>query len=129
MSIEYAGIYIHLESNNKLIKLCDTLPFLKPQTNFTESEVKKTIKAFLGTMNNDENNKKTLAYSTSYFLFHHSDVYFIFIARTEISEDKMENFYMDLKKDLGLVCRNNLKSLQEKEISEGQFQNSLEPTL
>lgn len=62
-------------------------------------------------MENDGDEKKSLNQNYSYFVFHHSHVYFVFIARSEINQDKLFNFYTDLKKDLGLMCKNNLKTL------------------
>ncbi len=88
-----------MDSSKKVVKLCDSSPFLKPTVAFTDGDIKKTIKSFLGVTADDESNKKSLNYSHSYF---------IFIARSEISEDKLEAFYMDLKNDLKLVCQKNL---------------------
>ena len=73
--------------------------------------MKKTIKASLGTLKQDEPKKVGMNFSHSYFIYHNSDVYFVFVARQELSDDKLFNFFLDLKKDLLSVCRGNLNQL------------------
>lgn len=79
------------------------------------------LKALIDELKDDENTKKTLNFSHSYFVFQHSSVFFVFVARSEISTDKLQNFYLDLKKDLSSVCRNNLDTLQDQELNDGFY--------
>ena len=72
-------------------------------------------------MKQDEPKKVGLNFSHSYFIYHNSDVYFVFIARQELSDDKLFNFFLDLKKDLISVCRGNLNHLQDDEVGEGFY--------
>ena len=63
-------------------------------------------------MDNDSSEKKTFDMTYSYYIFFHSNVYFVFVARTEINdENKMRMFYLDLKKDIGPISRGDLKNL------------------
>ena len=58
----------------------------------------------------------------SYYIYFHSQCYFVFIARTEINDEaKIKQFYVDLKKDLGTVCRGNLNSLQNEDLEDNAF--------
>ncbi len=43
--IEYAGVFVNITDDGKIIKLCDTTPFLKPATPVQESAVRTTVKA------------------------------------------------------------------------------------
>ncbi len=80
-------------------------------------------------MKNDETKKVNLNFSHSYFIFHNSDVYFVFIAKQELTDEKLFNFFLDLKKDLNKVCRYNLANLQDDEVGDHFYQRQLEPSL
>lgn len=111
-SIEYAGIFLNKqEGKQDFIKLCDTAVFQKPSVDFQDKQVKSTLKALLKTMENDDSQKKTYNFTHSFFVYFNSNVYFVILGRSELSEDKLFNFYLDLKKDLLSICRNKLSSL------------------
>ena len=52
-AVDYAGIFIFLDDVQKVIKLCDTVPFSKPSVSFQESQVKTMVKALVGDLRND----------------------------------------------------------------------------
>eukprot|EP00347_Sterkiella_histriomuscorum_P000634 403375087 len=82
-----------------------------------------------GELKNDEKQNKKLNFSHEYYLFHHTQVYFVFIAKSGMKIDTLENFYLDLKKDILSVCRNNLNVLQDQELNDGFYQRQLQPKL
>ncbi len=82
-------------------------------------------------MKDDDTHKKSLKnnFQFSYFIYHHSSVYFVFVAKSELSDDKLFNFYLDLRKDLKAVCKGDLNNLQDQELSDGFYQRKLQPKL
>ena len=68
-------------------------------------------------------------YSHSFFIFCNQNVYFCFLARTEAIKAKLNRFYLDLKKDLSLVCKADLDSLQDENLTDGYYQRYLLPKL
>jgi hypothetical protein len=111
VAVEYAGIYVHHEEFTKLFKICDSLPILKPTISIAESQLKTTLKSLFDTMEDDDFEKKTLNMTHSYYIFFHTNLYFVFVTRSDINDEgKVRAFYLDLKKDLGPVCRGNLKN-------------------
>ena len=120
--VEYAGIFLYQASGKtQPIKLCDTVPIHKPiGVAVQESAVKTIIKSNANAMNNDVVLKKSLSFSHSYFLYTcGEDVYFAFICKLDASEDKIDNFYTDLKRDITQACWGNLSTLQKGGITEG----------
>jgi hypothetical protein len=58
--------------------------------------------------------KTSLNFQFQYFMMNGgSDVYFMFVAKTGTSEDKVIQLYQDLKRDLTIACRGNLANLQD----------------
>ena len=130
MAIEFAGIYLHNTHSNKLIKLCDTLSIQQPTISYSENQLKTTLKSLFGTMDNDHSEKRSLNITHSFYIYHHSDTYFVFIARSELTnEGKLWDFYTDLKKDMNPLCRGNLKNLQHEDLENGIYQKHLQPNL
>ena len=83
----------------------------------------------MGSLKDDETCTKTLNFQHSFFVFHHSSVYFIFVGKKELTDDKLFNFYLDLKKDLTQACKGSLYNLQDQELSDGFYQRQLQPKL
>ena len=84
-----------------LIKLCDTLSILKPASGINESGIKTTIKNMMSKIPNNGKDSKALNFQLSYFLFNAGEgVTIAFVAKKEVSEDKLQDLFEDLKRDL-----------------------------
>ena len=74
--------------------------------------IKSTIKSLYKTLENDQSEKKTVNMSHSQYIYFHSNLYFVIVARTDINDDsKLRSFYYDLMKDLKPISRGNLENL------------------
>ena len=117
MAVEYAGIYLHIVEDNEIVKLCDSMAIHKTALSVSTSQIKKTIKSLINTMDDGQFEKKTFNMEFSYYIYFHTNIYFVIVARTEINDEgKVKQFYNDLKKDLGPICRGNLASLQDENL-------------
>ena len=112
---------MNLPDSKSIVMLCNSLPIHPPTLKFNEADIKKMLKTLLKTMDDDEEHNSTFNFSHSYFVHYHSLIYYIFIGSSAMPEGKFEAFYLELKKDLGFICKGKYRALAKDDMQDGYY--------
>ena len=137
VTLDYLSIYLYRENGGQLIKLADTLPFLKSTITVSDAKVRKDIEANLLEKLEDEEHGTRLFHESridiTVYVFEKQNVYFYMLlsldSQFSINVSKVKSLYKDLKKDLTAYARGDLATLQATISKDSQLQKSLQPNL
>jgi hypothetical protein len=133
VTLDYLSIYLYREKNGQLVKLADTLPFLKPSITVSDSKVRKDLEAYLLEKIEDDEHDTRLFHESridiTVYVFQKHNVYFYMLLNLDsqysINVQKVNALYKDLKKDITAYARGDLRTLQATITKDLQLQKSL----
>ena len=119
VTLDYLSIYLYRENGGQLIKLADSLPFLKSTITVSDAKVRKDIEAnLLEKLEDDEHDTRLFHESRidiTVYVFEKQNVYFYMLLNLDsqfsINASKVKSLYKDLKKDLTAYARGDLGTL------------------
>ena len=95
-----------------------------------EPGIKSKVKQNAGKTPENGTQKVKFNSDSTLHLFNVGDgVTLAFIAKNDVNEEKLGRLKEDLQKDLLLICRGNLSTLQDAEMNDGHYQRQLEPKM